>query len=370
MPTFNIKTKAQDVEGLTQIPFPSIEQFKNFVKELKHVYKGKDATEIPKSFHLRGTVKLHGTHADVIFQKSTDDSIPDAYDAFFQSRNRVLSLEKDNCGFVRFMEKKPMDELFNMVKAIHKENITTLMVAGEFCGGNIQKGVALCHIPQCFVIFALKIDGTWMNMSDFSSIELPAHGIYNIARAGEYHATMDINDTQAVVADLIALTEKVEKECPFGKTFSVSGTGEGIVWVCEEHKDSSRYWFKVKGEEHAVSKVKTLKDTTPEEKEQLKNVATFISKALPEARLRQGLDYLREMNLERSIKNIGTYISWIVKDVLKEDGDTIESLRLDVSKVKKGITPVASTFYKRVIMEEKDDFEKPSVLELENSNAV
>lgn len=168
---------------------------------------------------------------------------------------------------------------------------------------------------------------------------------------------MDYHKPEEVVQHLVEITNAVEKECPFGKTFGVSGIGEGVVWIWEE-KESSRYWFKVKGEEHAVTKVKTLKELSETEKEHLKNISNFVSGVTTESRLRQGLDYLREMNLEKSIKNIGTYIKWVVNDVIKEESDTMKELGcLDEGKVKKAVTGIASSFYKKAILEKEDETE-------------
>ena len=124
---------------------------------------------------------------------------------------------------------------------------------------------------------------------------------------------------------------------------------KGGVWKCRvPDKDGGffedlRFWFKVKGEEHAVSKVKTLKSSKVNSTD-IKNANDFVAKAVLPARLEQGLDYLREMNLEADMKNIGTYLKWVVGDVMKEEGDVMEDLGLDASLVKKTITDKAKEF--------------------------
>lgn len=71
------------------IKFPSIEQYRNIIREVKtnHDYQGKDESEQPIYQHLssypiikfEGTVKLHGTNASVVKYKDRIE---------FQSRER------------------------------------------------------------------------------------------------------------------------------------------------------------------------------------------------------------------------------------------------------------------------------------------
>jgi len=90
--------------------------------------------------------------------------------------------------------------------------------------------------------------------------------------------------------------------------------------------------------------VKTLKSSKVNSTD-IKNANDFVAKAVLPARLEQGFDYLREMNLGADMKNIGTYLKWVVGDVMKEEGDVMEELGLDASLVKKTITDKAKRFY-------------------------
>ena len=55
--------------------FGSIEHFKNFLHEVKFFYKNIPEDQKPKEIRLRGTVKLHGTHADYVYAKNVDGTV-------------------------------------------------------------------------------------------------------------------------------------------------------------------------------------------------------------------------------------------------------------------------------------------------------
>src|SRR6202008_3290351 len=125
--------------------------------------------------------------------------------------------------------------------------------------------------------------------------------------------------------ELVDLTLKVEEQCPVAADFGKFGVGEGIVW----HNAETGLRFKGKGEKHSVSKVSTVKPISAEDLERLKTVKNFVDTVVTENRLNQGLDKLREMGLELSVKSTGDYIKWVVGDVLKEEMDLIIASCLD-----------------------------------------
>jgi hypothetical protein len=91
------------------IKFPKIGQFRNtirnvedsckvFEKDQNGEYSLKEMKPLP-TLRFKGTVKLHGTNAGVTFDKSSKEMYP-------QSRENVISVEKDNAGFAFFVESK------------------------------------------------------------------------------------------------------------------------------------------------------------------------------------------------------------------------------------------------------------------------
>ncbi len=314
--------------------YPSIEQLRSVVRTVKaqHDYQGKDENGEAIYKHLsnyptltfKGTVKLHGTNASIVLYK---DGRKD-----YQSRERVLSLEQDNAGFMMAMMNINTDFLF---KGIPFEDY--ISVYGEWCGGNIQKGVAINGLPKMFVIFGIKVDDQW--------IELPnnlfdnEHAIYNILQFPTYDVDIDFNQPELIQNKLIEDTLSVEEECPVGKHFGVSGIGEGIVYTCVSDPNLK---FKSKGEKHSVSKVKTLNAV---DVEALAGIQEFVDNVVTENRLEQGLGYLSEMQIEISPKNTGEFLRWVVTDVLKEETDTIVANQFDMKKIKGAVVNKARVWF-------------------------
>ena len=301
--------------------FPSIDQFRNVIKEVRshHDFQGKAADDSPIYNHLSpyptiefsGSVKLHGTNAAVVRYKDRTE---------FQSRERVLTLQQDNAQFMLNMMGKNLDTLFDGIE--FEEYVA---VFGEWCGQGIQKGVAISELPKMFVVFAYQVDGVWIQTMERSNESL---GIYNINQFPTYSLSVDFNNPELVQNTLIELTEAVEKECPVGKHFGVSGIGEGIVWKAQ-HGDNF-YQFKVKGEKHSISKVKTLASV---DVESVRSIQEFVDNVLTDNRLTQGISWLKENNKPLDQTSTGDYLRWVITDVIKEEQDTIVANQLDPKKI-------------------------------------
>jgi len=304
--------------------FPSIEQFRHVIRTVKtkHDYKGKDDngdaiyshTDNYPVLKFQGTIKLHGTNAAIV---KYNDRVE------FQSRERVLSLEQDNCNFMASMIDKPIDFLFNFPFNDY------IAVYGEWCGGNIQKGVAINGLEKMFVIFGIMIDDVWIQLPTY--LYSNSIGIFNILQFPTYDIEIDFNHPELIQNKIIELTIDVENSCPVGKHFGKDGVGEGIVFTCLENQELR---FKSKGEKHSASKVKTL---NPIDTELMESINGFVEMAVTESRLEQGISYFKENNIEVDSKNTGQFLAWIVKDVLKEESDTLAASNLDEKKVKNAI---------------------------------
>lgn len=301
------------------IKYPSTPQFRDVVRTVRerHDYKGKDENGNVISYHsepyptleFKGTVKLHGTNAAIVryFDGVTE----------YQSRERVLSLQSDNSNFMLTMLNKSLDDLFN--KFQFNESVA---IYGEWCGSGIQKGVAINLLSKRFVIFAVKVDGVFVDLPhDLHDNE---QDIYNILQFPTYTVNIDFNNPQLIQNELIRLTNEVEESCPVGKYFGVEGIGEGIVFRCTTNP---YLMFKSKGEKHSSSKVKVLNSI---DVDLLNTVNEFVTYAVTENRLEQGISYLNEMNLSLDRKNTGVFVGWIMSDIIKEETDVL---------VKNGISP-------------------------------
>lgn len=320
--------------------FPSIEQFRHVVKN--------NHSKIPLEFE--GTVKLHGTHADIVYVKSKDIF-------YCQSRNRIIAKDDDNLGFAKFVDSIPKNILEFLFEQIVTGNpdLDIFILNGEWCGNGIQTKVAIAQVPKMFVIYSACA----VNPSDpehlikVSVKNVPSianTGIYSIYLFQTWNLIVDFTDAHTLALatqKLEELTLQVEKECPVGKYFGVSGTGEGIVWKCiTPGFSSARFWFKVKGEEHSPTKVKKLVSVDPEK---VKNLLEFVEKVTTEQRLQQGFEYLKEMNFEISKKSLGEFLKWISLDVEKEEIDTIKANKFDIKKVKSEVSKKAREWFSKQI---------------------
>lgn len=314
--------------------FPSIDQFRQVIREVKshHDFTGKDENGDVKYLHtspyptieFKGTVKLHGTNAGIV--KYKDGRIE------YQSRERVLELTRDNAGFMLAMMNKDFLDLFD--KYEFNDHVA---VYGEWCGQGIQKGVAISQLPKMFVIFAVNVDGEWNEIVDS---KLP-DGVYSINTFPSYELDIDFNNPELFQNKMVELTERVEKECPVGKYFGVDGIGEGVVWKAKYNDHF--YQFKVKGEKHSVSKVKTLASV---DIEQVEDIKEFVQNVVTENRLEQGFQYLeRNSSLPPDQTQTGDFLRWVVNDVMKEEQDTIVQNQLDVKKINSAISAKARVWY-------------------------
>lgn len=317
------------------IKYPSIVQFRHAIKSVRetHDYHGKREDGSPIYEHrtpyptlaFSGRVKLHGTNAAVVRYADGRQE--------FQSRERVISVGNDNAGFALAMSGKNLDPLFDNI--VFKDYCA---VYGEWCGGNIQSGIALNGLPKMFVVFGYFVDGEWLNICKPSAI-LTSQGIHHVDNFETFHIWIDFNNPELSQQQLIDWTLEVEKECPVAKFFGVSGVGEGIVFTCDAYPELK---FKSKGELHSVSKVKTL---NPIDVEELKGIQEFVDYAVTENRLKQGLDSLRTNTLALTQQNTGHFIKWIANDVLKEEKDTIVKNQIDWKKAAGFVAKKAKEFY-------------------------
>jgi hypothetical protein len=340
------------------IKFPSIEQFRNVTKGVhQRVHfdgfdeegKAKYKQGVTKpALRFRGTVKLHGTNAAIVHNFNTGERT-------FQSKERVLTIEEDNAGFMMYMSQRPLivqaliDNILSTFGYPDAENINPeypgLAIFGEWCGGNIQKGVGISGLDKMFVIVAIRSNGVWLDLEAAKSIEFPDHRIFNILRFPSWNVVIDFENAHEIQNTLVDLTIAVENECPVAKQLAgVSGIGEGIVWQCVEPGwNSSQFWFKVKGEKHSASKVKVLAAV---DVEAVRAITEFVDNTVTTQRLEQGLQNLVSEQLKPfDMTSMGDFIRWVHGDIMKEEMDTIIASGFDVKKLGGPIANKARKWY-------------------------
>jgi hypothetical protein len=181
-----------------------------------------------------------------------------------------------------------------------------------------------------FVIFAVK----YTNIEDeeihsYEKIDLskPEDNIFNSNMFPKYTVDIDFNIPQLAQAKIVDMVQQVEAECPVGKYFDVSGIGEGIVFCHYDENGHRDYIFKCKGSLHSASRVKTIAAV---DVEKVKSVEAFIEYAITENRLNQGVEQVfMSTGTEPNIKMMRDFLSWVSKDVIAEEMDTMNENGLE-----------------------------------------
>ena len=159
--------------------------------------------------------------------------------------------------------------------------------------------------------------------------ELNSSGIYHKYQFTHWYVYVDFNAPEVAQNQLVELCNRVEKGCPVARFFKQDAdantlVGEGIVCTPLQTEsigfDVRQHFFKVKGEKHSSSKVKT---TASVDVEKVASVDAFVEYALTTNRLEQGFSKLEEMGLPRDVTSTGKYIGWCVQDTIKEELDTL-----------------------------------------------
>lgn len=341
--------------------FPEIEALRNVIKSVEYRTwcVGKDdngepifdeTIPLPK-LKYRGSVKLHGTNAGVIFQYNHEEG---HYEMYCQSRTNIITPQKDNNGFAAFAYTVEMERLLGVLPPVNlysDEEYPTIKIYGEWCGSNIQKGVALNQLDKMFVIFGVKIDNAWLPDIYLKEFKMPEAKIYNILDYITYEIEIDFNNPKLAADKIGKLVDNVEKECPVGKAFGVSGIGEGIVFTCQtEGWGNSRFWFKAKGEKHSDTK-RDKKNKVPVDTEKINKINELVEFLITEHRLLKGIDYLNENHLEITRKSTGPFVKWVYDDVIKEELDTIMGNGFEPKEVSKYISTHARNWFFKYVDE-------------------
>ncbi len=290
----------------------------------------------------RAKIKLHGTNAGV--QVTTDGKVA------AQKRTQIITSKSDNAGFATWVENN--SEYFSALKT--KENIT---IFGEWCGQNVQKGVAISQLDKkIFAVFAIQLGDDITTTKklevrpDYIAQILPKHeDIFVLPFYGEPITVNFGNKEQLQTAaeTINNMVEAVETLDPWVKsTFGIEGVGEGLVMYPDTRKvvekaNYTDYMFKAKGIKHQVVKSKKSVSIEPEK---ASNIAEFVKFFVTEARLQQGVTEACEGQYE--MKRIGDLLKWFSLDVQKESVAELEAADLTWKEVNKPLINDVKEWYK------------------------
>lgn len=359
------------------ITFGSIDQFRTIIKNVQHTaqYVRYDevediqimdrAAKMPK-LKVTASEKIHGTNAAVCFSNKDD--------FWVQSRKNIITVDKDNAqcartiygdGTKEFPGNK--DEWMEIIMGLaEKHNIDLdthiISVYFEWSGGNIQKKSAVTGLDKRAIIFqhfkvsplepVIGNDGAetpesarWLEtyalgIGWFNNKE---HGIYNIMQYKTWEYEVNFATPLLHQNEFIKLVDEIiEPNSPIGKSMGVDGNvGEGAVFTFTYKEKMHR--FKVKGEKHSASPVKTLKPVD-NVKEQAK--IDMANQVTPGWRLEQMYDEVFDTinGGKGDKKGTGDFIKAVNKDIIKEESDVIADAGLEIKEVLGKVTTISRMF--------------------------
>lgn len=328
------------------IKWPSIEQLRTVVKHIRDNAKWHNVP-VPK-VQFTGTVKLHGTNAAVCYDPASGET-------WAQSRENIITVEKDNAGFATWVHSK-REEFKNLFRQFQQGidpypedwNGSIFQIYGEWCGGSIQKGVGLNQLPKMFVVFGIRVSKDaesqeWFNrelLESYMNRFVNGVDIFHIYQFPTWTKVIDFAQPELTQNELIDITIGVETRCPvadqlLGDKAVGELIGEGVVWTADHAIDSpinvEGLRFKVKGEKHSVSKVKVLAAV---DTEKVASVNEFADNVCTVARFEQMLDKMRQEGLDSAdVKNTGVFIKYVMNDIVKEETDTIADNGLTTKEI-------------------------------------
>lgn len=328
--------------------FGRIEQFKNCVKAVRD-HCNALSKPLP-TLRFTGSVKLHGTNAAIVYHRGGLLTC--------QSRERIITPESDNAGFAQFATERHEALVAWLRDIAYSVNANAVAVYGEWVGPKVQNGVGVSALAERqFFVFAIhSFHGASGQKNQFLEKYVATQvagwqidGIHSMFSFPTWTENIDFSNPEAVQNRLVELTVAVEDECPVAKAFGISGIGEGIVWHCENPHGIEGLTFKVKGEKHSASKVRTLKGIASTDVERMATLNEFLDRVVTQNRLAQGVDKLGEMGLPVDSSSTGAYLKWVGTDVKTEEALTIEASGFALSEVMHRTNVRARNFYMQVL---------------------
>ena len=349
------------------IKFTSIGHFPDVVESIKYSsqFIKKERTGNPvfdetlpiPTVKYIGRPKLHGTCSS-LSKRDPESTIQ------YQSKEMIVTAEKDNSGYAKCMDQVPMqtkEQLFNAVIDCAKSNDVEIKwpitIFGEYCHSKISKKVAIQKCDPMFVIFSIRMGDDvdlngkplgWVDIEKYKSVKSDTSRIFNIATFPSYEIDIDFGNPKQALNLLNEYTLQVDKECPVGKQFGVIGVGEGLVWMPKDKfTDHPRYWFKTKGKTHKQNKNRTDTELSTEEKDKLNTVKKIVEEFLVESRLERGIAYLNEANHALSKSSTGIFVGWLVADICKDASRDMIKSNVTNKQVSKYSSKIISKWYLR-----------------------
>jgi hypothetical protein len=338
----------EDVEP-TFVKFGKIVSFHNVQQQVTNALEKRhipDQNWLPYSnafdrvIQYRGKVKLHGMNGGILITKNQ---------VYTQSRKNFITnglavVVNENKDY--FLSLFPKDQ-----------NIDFMVIFGEWCGGDIQKGVALTRLKEkIFVIFSIQF-GNSNCMFDPDQLQafftkdgnvlpkrfyiLPYHtGVLDV----NYN---DINSNESSIGNINGMVNEIDNEDPWVlNTFGIKGHGEGLVMYPLSLAENGLitidnffgFLFKAKGEKHrgyVAEKPVQVKATSVD------SINAYVDMMVTESRLDQGAKEVGGF----LPKNTGNFIKWLANDVKEEGKDELLASKLEWKDVNAAVTKRARDWW-------------------------
>ena len=291
-----------------------------------------NSVELP-TITFTGSIKTHGTNASVCYNHNNG--------MWYQNRKNIITIGRDNAGFAFFADSRK-EVLKNHIQLLATSNQidlneNTIVIYGEFIGKGIQRGVAVSELDKRLIVFGVKVaphdeerESFWVSCEPVKSHK---DDIYNKHDFGEYKININFNEPKLSQNKIINMTKEVERECPVGKFFNVSGVGEGIVFTASYK--GNNYRFKSKGDKHSKSKVKKLKVVDEILERRIIETVNAITHAW---RIDQAVDEV--CGDEFDIKMMGDIIRWVLNNTYEEEREIIIESNLEPKQMNGRISKI------------------------------
>lgn len=232
----------------------------------------------------------------------------------------------------------------------------TVIIYGEYAGEKIGEKVTTSYFEMFFAPFCLRLIDEKKKIDKIIIPEelLLWNNEYRIFSNFKPDFEIEVN----IKENLNWLKEKVleytsiyKNTCLFCKKLGLSDKidlnikcGEGIVWHYELNNEI--YFFKSKIEKFQS---KAQKANLEKNLKLLQELDFIKDNLITESRMKQGLEYLKELSLRETMSNIKVFINWVIEDCLREDKIFIENNNLSLKNVKKVVGNSASEWYQKYI---------------------
>lgn len=326
-------------------------------KTLFRKLKSSEVGENPK-VNLIGTVKLHGSHADIVIdyndairfrsrrqaEITLDNDVSGVVERLLPLRTPILILR--NRILMRWMEFNPGVEVMKL-----KEY--PVVIAGEWVGPGIFNTVALNDLSRrVFVIILISVNNEWLNDGIYADIYDNANDIYHIGQVGHAIIELAIDEPEEAERAMMEQTMRVEKQCPFANgLFGIKGVGEGIVWKMEHPLGADpKCWVKTKGPLHAETNAAKLEamvkaGTGVDAKFKAQHFAEIVCTNVRMEKVMMTTHQMCKGKREFGPGETGHFMQLLNKDILKEEMQEIEKQQVNVALLGKEVDGIAKKWF-------------------------